>query len=245
VRKYTFSIAFLALTAFLAFLSACGEGEPMNLEQNSVEWGNIMNAITDLTGEDGLIIKCAKGVEPDGKHCATIDPQSSNSEAPVPSSNSNNSDNESSSSAGSKSSSSTATNSSSSSSGNKSSSSAANNVSSNSGGGGGGNVVTVTSTKQEITSSKTQYSCVFVANGGDGFFCKAKNCPSSGTAFKITVGDKEQDMNCYNSGDSGENHRIGGSTETSLCDPVGTSTPTVRSISIPAGKTVECSIGYN
>jgi len=142
MKKQYFYLVLLALTAFLAFLSACGEGEPMNLEKNSTEWGNIMNAINDIIGDDGLIIKCAEGVKPaEDKHCATIEPPSSNSEAPTPSSNSSppSSDGKSSSSAGNKSSSSTggANNSSSSTGGNKSSSSAANNTSSNSTGGGG------------------------------------------------------------------------------------------------------------
>jgi hypothetical protein len=55
MKKYTLPLVFLALAAFLAFLAACGEGEPSNI---ATQWGPIQNAINDLTGESGPIAKC-------------------------------------------------------------------------------------------------------------------------------------------------------------------------------------------
>jgi len=56
MKKCAFSAAFLALSAFLAFLAACGEGEPLNLE-GSVEWLDMQRAITEFKDE---ISRCAQ-----------------------------------------------------------------------------------------------------------------------------------------------------------------------------------------
>jgi len=59
MKKYTSSIAFLALAAFLAFFAACGEGEPVDLNGSS-DWGKIQNAMDEFTGDNGPIAKCAE-----------------------------------------------------------------------------------------------------------------------------------------------------------------------------------------
>jgi len=48
MKRYSLSIALLALTAFLAFLSACGEGEPVNLSDRSDVWTPIGIALQDI-----------------------------------------------------------------------------------------------------------------------------------------------------------------------------------------------------
>ncbi|GBU23523.1 hypothetical protein R83H12_00135 [Fibrobacteria bacterium R8-3-H12] len=127
-----------------------------------------------------------------------------------------------------------------------SSSSAANNQqSSNSNGGGGnGNTITITnnSTKVEIASTITKYKCVFLAYNGTKFLCRARasDCTNASSPFSITVGNgNTKELECYSAGfpkiiEFGDN----------LCDAVGTTNLTERNISIPSGKTVECSIGY-
>jgi hypothetical protein len=65
MKKHAFPMIFLALAAFLAFLAACGEGEPSNIAS---QWGPIQEAINDLTGESGPIAKCV-GKE-DSEGCA-------------------------------------------------------------------------------------------------------------------------------------------------------------------------------
>jgi hypothetical protein len=57
MKKYTLSIALLALTAFFAFLAACGGEEPENLDGSS-QWQQIRDAITTLTEANGPIEQC-------------------------------------------------------------------------------------------------------------------------------------------------------------------------------------------
>jgi hypothetical protein len=79
MKKHAFPMIFLALAAFLAFLAACGEGEPSNI---ATQWGPIQKAINDLTGDSGPIAKCV-GKE-DSEGCAPFPqlPPSSSSTDP-------------------------------------------------------------------------------------------------------------------------------------------------------------------
>jgi hypothetical protein len=74
MKKYTLSIALLALTAFFVFLAACGGDDPENLEGNG--WLKIQVAIDDLVKENGPIVKCDESWT---EHCPTYydDPSSS------------------------------------------------------------------------------------------------------------------------------------------------------------------------
>jgi len=56
MKKHTFSIIFVALSAVLLFLAACGEGEPVDLASATNEWAPIGAAIGDLREE---IARCA------------------------------------------------------------------------------------------------------------------------------------------------------------------------------------------
>jgi hypothetical protein len=56
MKKYCLHITLLALTAFFAFLAACGGDEAENLNGN--EWNKIQVAINDLVNENGPIVKC-------------------------------------------------------------------------------------------------------------------------------------------------------------------------------------------
>jgi len=50
MKKRCFYFALLALSAFFAFLAACGEGEPFNLK-NTPEWQQIIKATEDIEGD--------------------------------------------------------------------------------------------------------------------------------------------------------------------------------------------------
>jgi len=72
MKKYTFSIVFGALAAFLVFLAACGEGEPVKLGDS--ELGQIGANIQELVEEDGTIARCVgnDGSTINGIVCPTI-----------------------------------------------------------------------------------------------------------------------------------------------------------------------------
>jgi len=57
MKKRCLYFAFLATTAFLAFLAACGDGTPINLADSS-EWRDIQNDLLDIVEENGRIKDC-------------------------------------------------------------------------------------------------------------------------------------------------------------------------------------------
>jgi len=60
MKKESFYLALLVLSAFFVFLLSCGEGIPVNLD-GTPEVGKINNATEDLVGTSSLITKCLTG----------------------------------------------------------------------------------------------------------------------------------------------------------------------------------------
>ncbi|MDR2554905.1 MAG: hypothetical protein LBC64_05700 [Fibromonadaceae bacterium] len=95
MKKRCFYFALLALSAFFAFLAACGEGEPFNLT-NSNEWRQIQSAVENVTDtgipacyEDHNVgPKCPEGgivvPEPPLPPQPPVTPSSSSSEPTMP-----------------------------------------------------------------------------------------------------------------------------------------------------------------
>jgi len=93
MKKCAFPIILLLLTAYFAFLAACGEGTVVNLSDPEKLQSNLNQVNTDA----GLIAKCSEN--PNGANCIIVDLPSSDSQGPGDSSSSATGDGDSSSSA--------------------------------------------------------------------------------------------------------------------------------------------------